>query len=340
MLNLDVILLPSYNNPGEKGGLYCFKHALDGMIDVVNPQCAEPGCDTRPSYNKPGEKGGIYCSEHGLDGMVDVVSKRCIEPGCDTIPTYNNPGEKGGLYCSEHALDGMVDVKHPRCIEPGCDRLPSYNKRGEKGGLYCNTHKKDGMIDVKNPQCKTPLCETFVSKKYEGYCLYCYVNIFPDKPVSRNYKTKERTIVDYLTKEFPSVGWIADKTISGGCSLRRPDLMVDLGYQVVIIEIDENQHIDYDCSCENKRLMQLSQDVGHRPVIFIRFNPDKYTMSNGKSITSCWGNNKLGLARIKPSKVKEWNERLVALKNMVQYWLSPENISEKTVQVIEFFYDQ
>ena len=57
--------------------------------------------------------------------------------------------------------------------------------------------------------------------------------------------------------------------------LRRPDLMVDLGYQVVIIEIDENQHISYDCSCENKRLMQLSQDVGHRPVVFIRVHPDK-----------------------------------------------------------------
>ena len=141
-------------------------------------------------------------------------------------------------------------------------------------------------------------------------------------------------------KEFPTVDWIADKTISGGCSLRRPDLMVDLGYQVVIIEIDENQHIDYDCSCENKRLMQLSQDVGHRPVVFIRFNPDKYTMSNGKSITSCWGINKFGLACVKPSKVKEWNERLVALKNMVQYWLEPENISEKTVQVVELFYDQ
>ena len=43
-----------------------------------------------------------------------------------------------------------------------------------------------------------------------------------------------------------------------------------------IVEIDENQHIEYDCSCENKRIMELSQDVGHRPIIFIRFNPDDY----------------------------------------------------------------
>ena len=295
-------------------------------------------CGSEASYGIEGQK-ATHCSKHALDGMVDVRHPRCAEPGCDKLPSYNNPGEKDGLYCSTHALDGMVDVKHPRCAEPGCDKQPCFNNPGQKGGIYCNTHKKDGMVDVIHPRCKTYLCETRVSEKYEGYCLYCYVHTFPDKPVSRNYKTKERTIVDYLIKEFPSIGWIADKTILGGCSLRRPDLMIDLGYQVVIIEIDENQHIDYDCSCENKRLMQLSQDVGHRPVVFIRFNPDKYTLSNGKSITSCWGINKLGLACIKPSKVKEWNERLLALKNMVQYWLSPENSSEKTVQVIELFYD-
>ena len=60
------------------------------------------------------------------------------------------------------------------------------------------------------------------------------------------------------------------------CSKRRPDLFLDLGYQILIIEIDENQHLDYDCSCENKRIMELSQDVGHKPIVFIRFNPDEY----------------------------------------------------------------
>jgi hypothetical protein len=47
------------------------------------------------------------------------------------------------------------------------------------------------------------------------------------------------------------------------------------------IEIDENQHVAYDCSCENKRIMELSQDVGHRPIVFIRFNPDGYKDHKG-----------------------------------------------------------
>jgi len=48
--------------------------------------------------------------------------------------------------------------------------------------------------------------------------------------------------------------------------------MCDLGTHILIVEIDENAHAVYDCSCENKRLMELSQDVGHRPIVFIRFN--------------------------------------------------------------------
>ncbi len=63
-------------------------------------------------------------------------------------------------------------------------------------------------------------------------------------------------------------------------------MFLDLGYQVVIVEIDENQNIDYDCSCENKSLMELSLDVNHRPIVFIRFNPDEYTENDVKT-TSC-----------------------------------------------------
>lgn len=58
------------------------------------------------------------------------------------------------------------------------------------------------MVNVKSPICKTPLCSTTVSEKYEGYCLPCFIHMFPDKPNSRNYKTKERAVVEYVLKEF------------------------------------------------------------------------------------------------------------------------------------------
>jgi hypothetical protein len=84
--------------------------------------------------------------------------------------------------------------------------------------------------------------------------------------------------------------------------------------------------------------MELSQDVGHRPLIFIRFNPDNYLTSSGK-VTSCWSLNKLGVCTIKKSKVKEWNKRLEALNNQISYWIHPENKINKTIEIVQLFYD-
>ena len=106
-----------------------------------------------------------------------------------------------------------------------------------------------------------------------------------------------------------------------------------------MIEVDENQHVEYDCSCENRRLMEISQDVGHRPVVFVRFNPDDYFTEGGDKITSCWGNNQNGICVVKKSKQKEWHERLNALKSQIQYWIDPDNHTGKTVETIQLFYD-
>ena len=132
--------------------------------------------------------------------------------------------------------------------------------------------------------------------------------MFPDKPVSKNYKTKEFAVVEFIKNEITEYNWISDKQIKEGCSKRRPDLLLDLGYQVIIIEVDENQHVDYDCSCQNKRVMELSQDSGHRPIVFLRFNPVEYE-KNGKTVSSCWCLDKKGIIGIKKTKEVEWTHR-------------------------------
>jgi len=266
-------------------------------------------------------------------------SKTCIHPNCKVIPNYNIEGETKALYCSTHKLDGMIDVVNKTCIHPNCKTIPTYNIEGETKALYCSEHKLDGMVNVKDKTCKTHLCNTIVKDKYEGYCLRCYMYLFPDKPITRNYKTKEYSTVEFVKNNFPKYNWISDKIIQGGCSKRRPDLLLDLDYQIIIVEIDENQHIDYDCSCENKRIMELSQDLGHRPIVFIRFNPDDYL--NGKiNITSCWGIDGKGFCVVKKSKKNEWNKRLETLKSQIEYWSNPINKTNKTIEIIQLFYDQ
>jgi hypothetical protein len=233
----------------------------------------------------------------------------------------------------------MVDIKNKTCIHEGCKTQPTYNTDGETKASYCALHKLEGMVDIKHKTCKSEWCSTRPMEKYDGYCTYCYMNLFPDKPVSRNYKTKEHSVVEFVTKQFPDFTWVSDKVISGGCSKRRPDLMLDLGYQIIVAEIDENQHTDYDCSCESKRIMELSQDVGHRPIVFIRFNPDGFKDQSGKNIASCWCQDGNGICVVKKSKKSEWESRLQQLKDQIQYWSEPIHQTNKTIEVVQLFYD-
>ena len=152
----------------------------------------------------------------------------------------------------------------------------------------------------------------------------------------RNHKTKEKDVVDRITAAFPCLTWVADRAVQDGCSARRPDLLVDLGSHVIIVEIDENKHATYDCSCEHKRLMQLSRDLHHRPIVFIRFNPDAYIDQDGNRVRSCWALSKMGILQIAKTKQKEWQTRIQTLTQQVQYWI--DNPTEKTVEVIELFY--
>lgn len=226
---------------------------------------------------------------------------------------------KGGAIC-EH------DKRRSRCKE--CE-----------GGSICE-HKKEKnyCYECKGKYiCKTEGCITYANRKYKGYCLRCCIYLHPDIPVVKNYKTKEKTIVDLIKEKFPNYSWISDTIIKDGCSKRRPDLLLDLGEQVIVIEIDENQHIDYDCSCENKRLMEISKDIHHRPLIFIRFNPDEYKMKNNEIIKSCWIYSKDGILKINKKKESEWKERINNLYEQINYWIN--NNTNKTVEVIQLYYD-
>ena len=253
----------------------------------------------------------------------------CQEKECTKRPYFNVQGETKALYCATHKKEGMMDVVNKTCIE--CTKRPVFNIEGQTIGLYCVTHKKNGMINIVSKTCKTTLCDIHVSDKYNGYCLNCFIHLFPDEPNSHNYKTKEKATSEYILEQFPidKYTWVIDKKIQDGCSRKRPDLLLDLGYQVIIVEVDENQHTDYDCSCENKRIMELSQDLGYRPIVFIRFNPDDYE-KNGINITSCWGQNKKGICVVKKSKKDEWIERLDVLEQHIKYWINPENTTNKT----------
>jgi hypothetical protein len=367
---------PTYNFFGEKKRLYCAEHALEGMVDVAHKKCEFNNCTKQPSFNYKNEKRRLYCSKHALEGMIDISKKKfiCNDQNCNTIACFNFKNEKKAIYCFKHKFIGMINVVSKTCKQDNCNsrayynykfnKIPiycknhslknmifvcknyclyekcfteaNYNFENEKKGIYCSKHKLDLMIDVGNKRCINEWCNTQVTKKYDGYCAFCFRNMFPDHELTRNYKTKEKCVADFIKENFPDKDWICDKRVQEGCSKRRPDLLLDLGYQVLIIEVDENQHIDYDTTCEKKRLNDIAEDLNFRPIIFIRFNPDQYD-SNDNHIESCWKINSKGQCVIKNHT--DWNNRLNILKENVEKWINPENQLNELIHIIQLFYD-
>jgi hypothetical protein len=316
---------------------------------VENPQVKTP--QVKPPQNC--KKGGAIICEHGRQKAVckecggtsickhNIRKARCVECGGKELCIHGSRKiickECGGKSICSHGKIKYV------CVECRGSSICEHNIKKSickvcKGSSICvhNIIKSICKACGGSSLCKTENCETFGNTKYNGYCMPCCVQVCPEITVSRNYKTKERDVVDRIKIFFPNLNWISDKTIVGGVSKRRPDLLLDMSSHIIICEIDENHHMNYDCICENKRLMEISQDLQHRPIIFIRFNPDSYTNQAGNFIKSCWKLNKLGVVNIIKNKQTEWEYRIECLKQQIQYWI--DNKTEKTIEIVELFY--
>jgi hypothetical protein len=306
------------------------------MVNMSKKNCESKDCDKQAKFNFEWIKGGRYCVNHKLDNMIDVISKKCAYLGCKKSPIFNHADKIGARFCADHRDDDMIDVVHKRCEFGKClSVMPSYNYEGNTKGIFCGNHRQPTMINIFANRCITEHCMTIAMRpQYRGYCLPCFINTFPDEPVTRNYKTKERAVVESIMQHHPDVTWIHDRRIQDGCSRRRPDLLADFGEFVICIEVDENKHEGY--SCENRRIMEISQDIGHRPLIILRFNPDAY-VSGGVHHTSCWKPNGNGILTIPKTKTAEWNTRLTTLNDTIRTWIGTK--TDKTVEIVELFYD-
>ena len=193
----------SFNYPGVKSPRFCFKHRLEGMInvksrkcsfegcniqptfgyqgsrpkfckhhklpdmvDVLNRKCQYQGCHTQPNFNYPGYSKGIRCARHRMPNMIDVVNRRCQHTGCNKHAGYNYPGEKRRRFCYVHKLPGMVQLTHRKCIYPSCDISASYNYPNTSKPIYCGAHKKKDMISLKHPRCTHPSCNKISTYNY------------------------------------------------------------------------------------------------------------------------------------------------------------------------------
>ena len=121
-----------------------------------------------------------------------------------------------------------------------------------------------------------------------------------------------------------------------GPSRKRPDLLIELAAFNIIVEVDENQHSQYDPEDEHERIRLIQQDLKHKPLIVIRINPDTYK-KNGKSQGSAFRVNKESkLVEPIPDK---FNARMKRLNDCIDSHIATGTTS--TEPIVEYlFYNE
>ena len=87
--------------------------------------------------------------------------------------------------------------------------------------------------------------------------------------------------------------------------------------------------------CEDRRTMEMFRDLGSRPLIMIRFNPDKYRDECGKSVNSCFAFDE---KHILVPVQDEWQRRWSRLKGIIIRSLTTTPEKEVTIEYV--FYDE
>jgi hypothetical protein len=105
----------------------------------------------------------------------------------------------------------------------------------------------------------------------DGLCATC-------DPVAQKRAVHAKELVVKAWLDAAGIAYEShDRTIErGACVLYRPDFRFDAGTHRVCLEVDEHQHQSYACECEQTRMVNIAHAEGGMPLIFIRYNPDKY----------------------------------------------------------------
>ena len=147
------------------------------------------------------------------------------------------------LFCSAHRAK---DSKNVRLI-----RLPSLIKEEEedKNILEKSCKSCDGKIG---------------SSKYKGFCTSCYVNAYPQDPLSLQtlYKSKSKIIQQFIDSKFDGFSHL-----SSWSTITINKVLINVSY-------------DHDCLHTNA-LSPNALQTNASPTIFIKFNPNKYANADG-----------------------------------------------------------
>jgi len=272
---------PSYHFPDEISAAYCASCKKKDMVNIVSRRCVCNRC--QPSFNYPDEDTPMCCINCMEEGMVHVGRDKC-ECG-NSVPKYAEPGESKARCCHFCRTETMINIANQMCIT--CKvTCAAYNVSSERKPLYCGKCKLPGMERLSLKRCPgmEGSCTRYWNSKFRGYCAHCFVNTFPNDPMSFTIrqKSKENKVRDYINANFK--GFSHDQSLYTAhcdCTVRRRlDHFKLIGNTIFAIETDENQHKSYDQMNEEMRYNDLYMAHSGRWV-YIRFNPDTFKDKKG-----------------------------------------------------------
>jgi len=298
-----------HDHGDECSHLHCDKTHEDSKCDISNCK------DKTHNHSKDEEKERKTCSKCKYRLILEKFrfdrkkgyTKRCIK-----CLEYDKKNKKKN-HC-EHGKQKAT------CKECGGSGICEHGKR-KLQCIICHPEKAC-------QNCKYVLVKS--SYRFHPYCFSCYCVLNPDADIPRKFMIKEHHLRNELRDYFFDDELVFNKIIDDGCSLRRPDVRIELLTHSIIIENDEEQH--KNTSCENKRTMELFAALGNRPLVMIRFNPDKYT-KNGVKVKGCFKDNKASLSINK----EEWNKRINELISEIHYHM--DIIPDKSITIEYMYYD-
>lgn len=310
-----------------KGGSICEHNKL-------RSRCVDCGGKDLCEHNVRRE----YCEICIGQGICEhhLRRSRCMDcNGSEICEHKNNKYHciecKGRYVCPHNKLEYQ-------CVECNGAHICDHGRRRTmcidcKGTYICAHDKQRPECIICSPENACQHCKSICiyQSKYTPYCFRCYCVLNPDAPIQRKFKLKEHYVRDEIKKHFGDRFTIVfDKSIDGGCSQKRPDILIDFGTHLLIIEIDEHRHMNY--TCEQSRMIALYEDTGFRKVIFLRFNPDGYTEKN-KRHPSPFGYTPTGMIRIDK---QEMDVRMKALMEHIEE--NHQTIPEEQITIHYLFY--
>lgn len=356
----------------EKRPRWCKEHKEVGAIDIRSSRCP-CGNSVQPCFGFEEDQKAKWCQHCCPDGAINLRIRKC-EICNQNSCTYGEPSELRQRWCKFCKPTDSIFVYRELCVV--CkEHTPRYGLVDGIKSLWCEKCKPEDAIMVSRKACKIcnkkrasyglegghkaiwcfdckpteaianrvfciqDHCTTqVISEKYRGNCARCFAHLYPDEPMTKRYRIKERCFVESITqllteRKFP---FQFDKRIPNGTSQRRPDVAINCGSHWIILELDEEQHNTKEyCECENKRMMELFEDCGNRPIVFVRINPDKYMDSQGTQQPSCFYLGQKGDLLL--NKVDAWDSRMKTVRERVEFHM--ENVPEKEVTVEHLYYN-